>query len=251
MGENSRIAWTDNTFSPWWGCHKVSEECAHCYSERDCKRWGFDVFGPESERRIFGDKHWREPFRWARRARKDGKKLRVFCASMGDVFEDHPALPLQRSRLWDTVDATADVLHWLLLTKRPQNIERMLPPEIRDKVWLGTTAGTQRAADTRLDVLLRVPARLHFVSCEPLLEQVDIGKWLVPARGRAALGWLITGGESGPHARPVEDGWLRFLRDQARMAKVPFFLKQRSGLHPDHTPALDGVRWTQIPEAGE
>jgi protein gp37 len=105
MSQNSPIEWTDHTFNPWWGCVKVSPACAHCYAEQVDRRYGSygqpgapskgipaqaPHWGPGSERRFFGDKHWNEPLKWNAAAQKAGKRARVFCASMADVFEDHP-----------------------------------------------------------------------------------------------------------------------------------------------------------------
>jgi len=86
--KNSKIEWCDHTFNPWWGCAKVSPGCAHCYAESLAKRTGNAVWGHESPRRFFGDSHWNEPLKWDAAAKAEGRRKRVFCASMADVFED-------------------------------------------------------------------------------------------------------------------------------------------------------------------
>lgn len=122
MGKNSRIEWTDHTFNPWWGCTKVSEACKNCYAEAWSKRVGQQVWGPQAERRFFGERHWLEPLKWNADAAAHGKRLRVFCASMADVFEDRRSLDPWRSKLWELIEATPQ-LDWLLLTKRPEHVQ--------------------------------------------------------------------------------------------------------------------------------
>lgn len=240
MSEKSGIAWTDATFNPWWGDTKVSEGCAHCYAERESRRYGHDCFG-DNPRRVFGPGHWKEPYKWARKAQEEGRKWRVFCASMADVFEDHPGLGPERERLWKVIDDTADDLNWLLLTKRPDNIARMMPAELSALCWMMTTVECQRHIG-RLDSLLRVPAAVHGVSCEPLL-----GPLVFTTSDLLGLGWIIAGGESGPLFRECKSEWVIGLRDQATRAGVPFFFKQWSGLRPEHLPPIDGVVHDAIP----
>ena len=103
MGENTAIEWAHHTFNPWWGCEKVSESCKHCYAETWAKRVGHGstkpaLWGPSSERRMFGERHWNEPLRWDQAAAAAGERHRVFAASMGDVFEDRAELTEPRLR---------------------------------------------------------------------------------------------------------------------------------------------------------
>src|SRR3972149_10760674 len=153
----TRIAWCDATFNPWWGCMKVSPGCAHCYAETLAHRYGHDVWGPGGDRRFFGDRHWAEPMAWWRRAVRDGVRRRVFCGSMCDVFEDGPQLYGQRARLFELIEATPD-LDWLLLTKRPENIERMTPDGLvlSPTISLGTSIAFKFSNDNRFPMLLRV-----------------------------------------------------------------------------------------------
>lgn len=108
MGKNSKIEWTHHTWNPWWGCVKVSQGCEHCYAETFAKRTGHSIWGPAktTQRRTFGDKHWAEPLKWDADAAKAGERHRVFCASMADVFEDHPQLHAERPRLWSLIAQT-------------------------------------------------------------------------------------------------------------------------------------------------
>lgn len=180
--KNSKIEWTHHTFNPWWGCVKVSEACAHCYAERDAKRYGHDVWGPDKPRRFQSDKYWEAPLQWDRDAAQAGEKHRVFCASMADVFEDYQGpnankLFWERRTLWELIEVTPSLI-WLLLTKRPENIIRMVPNDWRrnwpKNVWPGTTTEDQPNANKRIPELLKVPARVRFLSCEPVLGPVNL-----------------------------------------------------------------------------
>jgi protein gp37 len=281
--KNSKIEWTHHTFNPWWGCTKVSDACAHCYAETFTKRTGHDVWGPDKPRRFFGDKHWEAPLLWNDQAKKAGERQRVFCASMADVFEDYDGpkkleLLNARSQLWRLIEQTPN-LDWLLLTKRPENILRFLPQD-RDqtsRLWFGTTVENQEQANKRIPELLKVPARIRFLSCEPLLEAVDLMRWLpiaetwpckitteglveqtgpksfIPKESPIAnrpspIHWIICGGESGPGARPMHPDWGRSLRDQCHDADVPFFFKQWGDWLPEKQGAayLDGYHEARV-----
>src|SRR5690348_736847 len=192
MGEGTKIQWTDHSFNPWWGCTRVSPGCEHCYAEAFAKRTGLG-WGVAAERRFFGDKHWNEPRRWNAAAEKEGRRHRVFCASMADVFEDRPELAPWRERLWDLIDETP-WLDWQLLTKRPENVNRLVTPAWHtgawpENVWLGTTVEDQRRAEERIPELLNCAAKVRFLSCEPLLGPVDLDL--------DGIQWVIVGGESG------------------------------------------------------
>lgn len=247
MAENSGIEWTTHTFNPWAGCTKVSPACDHCYAESWAKRSGHVEWGPKGNRRR--TKTWGNPVKWNRQAGETGERPRVFCASLADVFDNHRSiLPEWRRDLWRLIRETPN-LDWLLLTKRPQNIEKMLPDDWSDgypNVWLGTTVENQTEADRRIPHLLSVPAVIHFLSMEPLLGPVDIGIGLgctCDSEERCfgtcpyyrsgvnprQLSWVIVGGESGHQHRPTDPDWFRGLRDQCSAAGVPFLFKQWSG----------------------
>lgn len=268
MGEETGIAWCDHTFNPWWGCVKISPACKNCYAAAFDHRLGGDHWQVGGPRRFFGDKHWNQPLKWNRDAEKAGKPAKVFCASMADVFEDRPDLVEHRARLWDLVDRTP-WLYWLFLTKRPENIPGMLPskvtysdgrvfhnipptdpvstwyvPTAPENVWLGTTVESDEYM-WRADPLLMVRASVHFLSCEPLLSDLDLSNVLErrlvtsdgdvlanpdavgePGVWRFAVDWVITGSESGHGKRPQNVGWFRSLRDQTKRAGKSFFFKQ-------------------------
>lgn len=236
MAENTKIQWADHTFNPWVGCAAISPACEHCYAEAWARRTGQAALW-QGERRRTAAATWRQPLKWERQAEafmaEHGRRQRVFCASLADVF-DNQADPAWRADLWELIAETPS-LDWLLLTKRPQNIAGMYADGLADaynaprmeprqwpprNVWLGTTVENQAEAERRIPHLLAAPAAGRFLSCEPLLEAVDVSPWL------DRIGWIIVGGESGPGARPVHPDWVRGLRDQCQAAGVPFFFKQ-------------------------
>lgn len=221
MTENSKIQWTDHTFNPWWGCARVSPACRFCYADTQASRYGFTLWRRNGPRRMLSDANWAKPHKWNRDAERAGTPAKVFCASMADVFEDHPDVTQARTRLWDTIDATP-WLRWQLLTKRPENITRMAPwgHTWPGHVWLGVSAENQRWADTRIPILAKIPAAVRFISAEPLLGPLDLTGYDVTPP------WVIIGGESGSEARPTEPEWIRSLVDQCRAAGAAPFVKQ-------------------------
>lgn len=270
MGENSAIEWTTHTFNPWEGCQRVSPGCMHCYAETRNHRWAGDdsskiLWGPKAPRRRTVPSNWFKPLKWNREAAAAGRRDRVFCASLADVFEDREELVPWRLELLDLIRKTPS-LDWLLLTKRPENVRPMLTaaaeglrrklitetpspqtPELfalhnwlalwlgvspPANVWLGTTAEDQQRANERLPVLLEVAAVVHFVSLEPLLERVSLREAMalsLPGRHRHTrhtLDWAIIGGESGPGARPFETDWARGLLEDCEALLIAPFVKQ-------------------------
>lgn len=216
MGEFSKIEWTTHTFNPWLGCQKISAGCDNCYAEALMDhRLGRVEWGPHGERRRTSEANWRKPRQWAKAAK--GTRPRVFCASLADVF-DNQVPPQWRADLWHLIEGTPE-LDWLLLTKRPENMAKMLPwkKPPRRNVWLGVTAEDQAAYERRWPILEATPARVRFVSYEPALGPLDIGG--------TRPDWIICGGESGPNRRPFDVEWARHLREQCRKG-VPFFMKQ-------------------------
>jgi protein gp37 len=234
-----------HTFNPWWGCLKVSEGCGGCYAKGIAVHYGYPVWGPgqTTPRRFFGERHWQEPLGWNRRAERQGHRHSVFCGSMCDVYEENAALDSERLKLWDLIEKTP-WLNWLLLTKRPENILAFSPWSDRwpDNVWVGTSVELQQRAEERIPRLLEVPAVVRFLSCEPLLGPLDLTPWL------AQLQWVISGGESGERARPMDLAWPCAIRDQCLAANVPYFFKQVGGrYHNSGGRLLDGRTWNEMP----
>jgi protein gp37 len=220
MGVSS-IEWTDYTFNPWIGCAKITDGCRNCYAERENGRFGRAVWGVGGRRHITSDDYWKQPLRWNTEAAELGIRYRVFSASMADVFENHPDVVDARARLFALIRATPH-LDWLLLTKRPENIARLLPSDWGKgypNVWLGTSVEDSRVRG-RIPHLLANPAPVHFLSCEPLIGDPQLRGWL------NGVDWVIAGGESGHSARPMHPWWLRDLRDSCVDAGVAFFFKQ-------------------------
>ena len=237
MAENSKIEWTDATWNPWIGCVKVSPGCKNCYAETWANRyprWA-NTWGPQGKRVKTSDANWKKPFAWDRKAEQEGRRYKVFCGSLCDICEykdDQPELDDWRGDLFGVIDQTP-YLDWLLLTKRPEDAPYAVPAW--DNVWWGTSVENQEQADKRIPALLKIPARVRFLSCEPLLGPIDLGfpmisdsAWLTDQM----VDWVIVGGESGPNRRPIDLDWARSIRDQCQAAGVPFFMKQIDKVQP-------------------
>src|SRR5205814_337789 len=207
------------------GLYLMSPSFRHCYAEVLENRLGLDLWGKGSDWRFLSESYWRQPLVWNRQAEATRTRARVFCASMADVFENLRELDPLRKRLWALIDKTP-YLDWLLLTKRPEVIADLVPWGVTwpDNVWLGATMENQKWADRRAPALLRYPAAVRFVSCEPLLGPIDLGPWLSQERQRS-INWVIAGGESGHHARPTHPEWFEALRDQCHAHSVSFHFK--------------------------
>ena len=230
-----KIEWTDETWNPVTGCTKVSEGCDHCYAETIAHRFtgtkaypnGFDVtLRPE---------RLDQPLRW-KRPRK------VFVNSMSDLF--HKDVPDDYIARVFAVVALAPQHTFQVLTKRPGRMRSLLSSEQFESavflategrfegcfpwplpnVWLGTSVENQKWADVRIPLLLDTPAAIRFLSCEPLLGPIDLFAWNIDRGMR--VDWVIVGGESGPHARPMHPDWARQLRDDCLTAGIPFHFKQ-------------------------
>jgi protein gp37 len=289
MGQTTGIGWTDHTFNPWMGCARVSPACGGakgvggCYAEALVTgRMGYNAESADPRRRLTlwgppststrlrtSAANWRNPVAWDAAAKRDGVRRRIFCASLADVFEDHPDLPAVRADLWPLIER-CDGLDWQLLTKRPENIRAMVPPSWLAPggwpahAWAGTTVEDQKRAAQRIPHLLAVPARVRFLSCEPLLEAVDLdpplcpycrdggevqrveskrdthfwcvrcdseavfGNWLdaCASEKQPGISWVIVGGESGPGSRAFDVAWARSIVAQCDAAAVPVFVKQ-------------------------
>lgn len=269
------IAWCDYTFNGWIGCEKVSPACRSCYASVDTyarvsASRGLPLWGPDSTRHVTSVANWRKPLAWDRKSASmtSDHKPRVFAHSLSDVAEDRRDLDEPRAWLSELIRRTPN-LQWLLLTKRPENLRRLVPEDILLRCWVGTTAEDQQRADERIPHLLATPAAVRWVSVEPQLGPIDLSIYL--ARGVIeakpgdddydALQWVVQGGESGPRARPFDLAWARGLRDQCKAAGVAFFMKQlganahggdelgirdRAGADPDEWP--DDLRVREFPQ---
>lgn len=263
MGRETGIEWADHTFNPWRGCARVSEGCAACYAEAMARRNPavLGTWGPDGLRPAAATAYWRQPVRWNEAAWDAGIRRRVFCGSLMDFWEDRADLDDPRGR---TLRLAAETLHldWLLLTKRPANIRPLLsrmraasglagsypgrpnfvpwwdwlssqePPR---NWWFGCTVENVRRAEERIPALLAIPARVRFLSVEPLLEPLDLSRWLAAG----GIHWVIVGGESdqgGARARPFDLTWAEEIVGQCRAAGVACFVKQLGS-----RPVVDGL----------
>ncbi len=224
------------------GCRKVSAGCKHCYMFRDMQFYGRD---PNVIARA-SLPTFRNPIKWA----KNGKLAhgsRIFTCSWSDWFIAQA--DEWRPEAWEIVKATPYT--YMILTKRAERIADCLPPDWGDgypNVWLGVSAENQETADKRIPLLLDIPARVRFVSAEPLLGSIEFTHWLP-----SGLHWIITGGESGPDARPMNLDWARSVRDQCANAGTAFFHKQHGAVKKVNGEwggcVLDGAIWDQFPAA--
>lgn len=238
MGEVTGISWCDATWNPWHGCAKVSAGCKNCYMFREKKQYGQDPTLVVRSKTKFND-----PLKWV----ASGKApQRCFTCSWSDFFiaDADP----WRAEAWEIIRRTPQITYQIL-TKRPELIAYHLPPNWGTgypNVWLGVSCENQSAVDKRIPLLLRTPAALRFLSCEPLIGRIDLceylGMWWNQTMGcfegtgaqinkkafdgRSGIGWCIVGGESGSGARPMHPDWARSLRDQCEAAGVPFHFKQ-------------------------
>lgn len=239
MAEKTAIGWTRSTWNPWIGCTKISPGCTNCYAERTDARGifgGETHWGPGVPRYRTRQANWNAVRRWNRQAAATGEFWPVFTASQADIFDNE--VPAEwRAEFWTLVRECSS-LTFQIVTKRIGNALSMLPPDWEtgySNVWLISTIVTQAEADRDIAKLLRVPAALHGLSMEPLLEAVK----LPPAHAKM-LGWVIAGGESGRAARLMDIEWPRSLREQCRVSGTPFYFKQLGGVN-DKRADLDQI----------
>lgn len=238
MGETTSISWTEKTHNFWYGCKKVSQGCRSCYAERQMTGFGKD-FGTITRAKGFD-----KPLKW-----KD--PAMVFTCSWSDFFIEEA--DEWRDEAWEIIRQTPH-LTYQILTKRPENVLSRLPDdwgEGWDNVWLGVSVEDQKNAIERIPPLVEIPAKIRFLSCEPLLGPIDLlpthnaypcAYWLhfgeFTPYGIRPIHWVIVGGESGPNCRPMKLEWVRDIRDQCKANGVPFFMKQLGG-HPDRREDID------------
>jgi protein gp37 len=229
MSLSSKIEWTDATWNPVRGCTKISPGCAHCYASTFAERFrgvpnhpygqGFDI-------RLVPDK-LDAPLKWK-------KPQRIFVNSMSDLF--HPSVPDSYIRQVADVMKKSDWHIFQVLTKRADRLEKALSGFLNDAalcshIWWGVSVENKKHGIPRIQHLRQAPAKVRFLSIEPLLE--DLG--YIDLSG---MHWVIVGGESGPGARKMQEPWVASLRDQCKKAKVSFFFKQWGGVRKHKTGRL-------------
>ena len=188
-------------------------------------RYGRVEWGPHGEGKRTSEANWKKPLKWNAEARtfkaEYGHRPRVFCASLADVFDNQ--VPSKWRRDLFALIGECRRLNWLVLTKRPQNIRKMLPDDWGDgyrNVWLGVTAESQMYFDQRWPYLQNIPAVIKFISYEPALGPLRLQKH------DPFPDWLISGGESSPGARPMKSQWVRNIIADCRDRGVAPFHKQ-------------------------
>jgi len=240
MSNNSKIEWTDSTWNPVRGCSKVSPGCKHCYAETLAERFrgvkghpfefGFDLrLVPEK----LGD-----PIRW-------NQSRMIFVNSMSDLF--HKNVPDDYIEKVCRVMLAANWHTYQILTKRPDRMARLLQTKLKKAadaahIWWGVSVENRKHGLPRIDVLRSSPARVRFLSVEPLLE--NLGKFNLKD-----IHWVIVGGESGAGARPLDPNWVLSIRDLCQKSQVPFFFKQWGGVRKSETGRdLEGQTYDEFPE---
>lgn len=288
MGKDTAISWTDHTGGPFLGCTKVSAGCANCYAAALAESsspvsfgriirkaykaagltdWESRPIWGDNAPRVLNKSFWSDAVRIDAQNRKAGTRTKWF-PSLIDWLDEMPAGIMSqdgtarhrdavRAQFLDLIRVTPHI-DWLLLTKRPENWNRLtsqsainMPTESGThwidewlsgtppaNVWLGTTVENQEQADKRIPALLDIPAKIRFLSCEPLLGPVDLWGATYKTHGQTGhtgavtswegcgVDWVICGGESGAQARAMHPDWARTLRDQCAAARVPFHFKQ-------------------------
>lgn len=237
MAKTSAIEWTQATWNPWRGCHKVSAGCKNCYMFRDQTRYGNDPNVVVRSKTTFND-----PLKWAKDP--NGPRL-VFTCSWSDFFIKEA--DMWRGEAWEIITRTPEITYQIL-TKRPERIAGNRPYLFRtmpSNVWLGISVETADEWD-RADALRPSGALVNFLSLEPLLGPLPYIPFLPWWK------WVIVGGESGPNARPMKPEWVRSIRDQCIEVGVPFFFKQWGGNRKINGVwggrELDGRTWDEMPE---
>jgi protein gp37 len=258
VADETLIAWTDHTFNAWMGCTRVSEGCRHCYAETlTTNRMGLKLWGVQAPRQVTKTP-WQNVRQWEKLAASGqpgnygindhgfaGGRVRtphlVFTGSLMDWAEDRQDLVAPRARMWEAI-RNSPHLWFQMLTKRPENIAKMLPSDWGStgyaNVWLGTTIEDNRVKD-RARHLTEVPAVVHFISNEPAIGPSNE----IPLDG---IEWVITGGESGPGYRPMDMQWARHMRDRCAERGIAFFMKQDAAHRTEIRPFLverDGSQW--------
>jgi len=242
MAQNSKIEWTNHTANLWHGCTKVHEGCNNCYAETLSKRWGNDVWGNDKPRKLIGSV-WNDLEKYQKLAKEAGEMHKVFVGSMMDIFEKPMPLINSKGGLVMTADFkeplnTGDLRNWLfdaidkemypnllflLLTKRPSNINKYIPENWKANppanVMFGTSPVNQETSYTLVNQLIKVNGK-RFLSVEPQLGSISLLHWL------PKIDWVIQGGESGHHKRPFNLEWAYDLKGQCKVANVPYFFKQ-------------------------
>jgi protein gp37 len=240
MGLKSNIEWTEATWNPVTGCTKVSPGCKHCYAERLALRL-----------RAMGNIRYLNGFKVSLHSDQLGLPLRwtqsqtIFVNSMSDLF--HAKVPTDYILAVAKVMQLANWHTYQVLAKRSERMRDLLQTKLihvadQPHIWWGVSVENRKHGLPRIDHLRAAPAKVRFLSIEPLLE--DLGP--INLEG---IHWVIAGGESGAGARPMKKEWVLSIRDQCQKAGVSFFFKQWGGVRKSQTGRmLDGRTYDQFPQ---
>lgn len=239
MAENSNIEWCDHTVNLFWGCTKVTTGCKNCYAEKLSNRFDDGIWGEKAPRKRIKSA-FKDLDKYQKKAEAEKKLVKVFCGSMMDVFEDNKPLLNPVDGFEDT-DSLRDELFerislgmysnliFLFLTKRPSNIEKILPPSWivypPQNVWLGTSVSNQETADIYVDELRNYKLNNLFLSIEPQVGEIS-------TINLKDIQWVIQGGESGSNKRPFDIKWAEIMKKICADQHVPYFFKQIDKIQP-------------------
>lgn len=240
MAQDSKIEWTKHTANLWWGCTAVHSGCDNCYAEALSKRFGDDIWGNDKPRKEVKSV-WKDLAKYQKLAKEANEIHRVFVGSMMDIFEKPmPLIDSKGNSMTITTEELRQIffhdvipnspnLMFLLLTKRPSNINKYIPEAWKtnppNNVMFGTSPVDQETTDKLVPQLLEVNGK-RFLSCEPLLAETNLIDYL------DEISWVIAGGESGHNKRPFKPAWARFIRNDCEVKGVPFFMKQIDKIQP-------------------
>ncbi len=226
---NTGIEWTDKTWNPTTGCDKVSPGCTHCYAEALVRR--FPTNFPNGFALTLHPERLQDPLRWR-------KPSRIFVNSMSDLF--HSEVPVSfLKEVFETIGKTPWHVYQILTKRHERLLELAQSLDWPDNLWMGVSVENQNYV-SRIDYLRQVPAKVRFLSCEPLLGSLQLDL--------TGIHWVIVGGESGQKHRPMNLEWAQSIRDQCQEAGVAFFFKQVGGRTPKAGGRLlDGNIWDEMP----
>jgi len=234
MANYSTIEWTEYSWNPVTGCSKVSSGCLNCYAERMARR--FQAMGVNRYRAGFQVQIHHDLIAIPYRLKKPHV---IFVNSMSDLF--HEAIPEQFIRDIFAVMNNCPQHTFQILTKRSRRMLRLSKELLwSNNIWMGVTVEDQGNI-FRMTELCESPAKIKFISCEPLLGEVSFSRL-------DGIDWVIVGGESGPNARPMKQEWAISIRDQCLHAKIAFFFKQWGGRNKKAAGRLlEGKIWNEVP----
>lgn len=252
----TKIEWTDYTWNPITGCTPISEGCQNCYASKMAKRFKGRFGYPQDD--LFKPGTFHPEAMDKLKSFKPGSK--VFVCSMGDLFHDE-ASNYDIALIYEKMLINKNLI-FQLLTKRPEKMKNLLPQFQKiyenhlDHIWHGISAENQECADKRIPILLDCPSKIKFVSCEPLLGEIDLTSYL----GKNKINWTIIGGETGQRPRKMCPKWVKKIVRQCLEYGIPVFFKQWGSYYNNYPgenssfrigkgwEEVGDIQWKQFPE---